>query len=413
MEILKSFKTISIFDFYMPSKSPLEIGILETYNSHIPIIYSFSKICKTKNTNVTIFTTKESFSRLETYLRDKEKCDIILKKDNESPYSFLKRVEHICNQKIDLLFINTIKEKSIDLAFYLNFRPKCKMILTVHHANAWLKPRLIFNIKHIIRTIDTNLSSALTSKFILPKFDAINVIYPPIKDYILTRTDYSKEIFTLPTSIFEDTRMLTKDKKDDNILRVVIPGLIEERRKDYSFVLPAFEKLFKHFKENIMLYLLGEPVDRYGNSIYKAFRTLRENQYAVVLFEKFVPDKTFVEIITKCDVIHAPIRIKTRGNVYNEETYGVTVGSGVIYNAIQYAKPIIVPAEFNMLSELRSSTLTYANSKELEDIITELITNPEKLVKLKKEAYINAEKFSLKNLQDYFEKNVLHWAEES
>ena len=112
-------------------------------------------------------------------------------------------------------------------------------------------------------------------------------------------------------------------------------------------------------------------------------------------------------------MIHAPIRIKTRGNVYNEETYGVTVGSGVIYNAIQYAKPIIVPAEFNMLSELRSSTLTYANSKELEDIITELITRPEKLEKLKKEAYINAEKFSLKNLQDYFEQNVLHWAEES
>ena len=79
-------------------KSPIEIGILEI-RRHPPILYTFSKICKTKNTNVTIFTTKEILSRVETHLKDTENYNIILKKDHESYISYLKRVEKFCNQK--------------------------------------------------------------------------------------------------------------------------------------------------------------------------------------------------------------------------------------------------------------------------------------------------------------------------
>ena len=395
------------------SKRPVEIGIFEM-RRHIPILYTFSKICKTNNTNVTIFTTKELFSRLESYMgeKDRENYDIILKQDTENIRSFMKRVVTICNKKIDVLFINTIHETLLDLIYYLKFNPKSKTILLIHHVNAWMKPRLIFNIKHPIRTIDTNLSSVLIRKFIFPKFDAINVIYHPLKDHIQTNTDYEKEIFTLPTSIFENVKT-TEGQKEDGKLRIVIPGLIQEHRKDYSAVFPAFENLFENYKRKIKLCVPGLPVARFGKQVYNKFKDMEQKGRDIVIFDHFVPDEIFDDILIKSDIILAPIRIKTRADSDIEETYGKTVGSGIIFNAIQYAKPIVVPAEFNMLPELRSSTLTYANSKELEDIITELITNPEKLVKLKKEAYINAEKFSLKNLQDYFEKNVLHWAEES
>jgi len=245
-------------------KRPIEIGILEIQR-HVSILYTFSRICKTKNTNVTIFTTKEIFSRLETYLKDKENYDIILKKNNESTYSFLKRVEHICNHKIDLLFINTIHESLLDLIYYLKFNPKSKTILLIHHVNAWLKPKLIFNIKHPMRTIDTNLSSALICKFIFPKFDGINVIYHTLKDYIKANTDYEKEIFTLPTSIFENVK-ITEGQKDDGKLKIAIPGLIQKHRKDYSNVFPAFENVFENHKEKIKLYVPGFPVGTMTNS---------------------------------------------------------------------------------------------------------------------------------------------------
>ena len=396
----------------LTSKRPVEIGIFEI-RRHIPILYTFSRICKTSSTNVTIFTTKELYLRLETYLtgKDKKNYDIILKKDNEAFRSFVKRVETICNKKIDVLFINTIHETLLDLICYLGFNPKSKTILLIHHVNAWLKPRLIFDIKHPIRTADTNLASMLIRRFIFPKFDAINVIYHPLKEYIRANTDYEKEIFTLPTSIFENTKMV-KRQKDEGKLKIVIPGLIQEHRKDYDAVFPAFETLFKHHKEKIKLYVPGLPVGKFGRQIYNKFKDMEQKGCDVEIFDHFVPDDTFDDILTQSDIILAPIRIKTRADGDIKEIYGKTVGSGVVFNAIQYAKPIIVPTEFNMLPELESSTLKYSDSTEIEHIMTKLMSNPEKLQELKREAMTNSQKFSLKNLQGYFEKNILTWSSE-
>jgi len=393
----------------LTSKRPVEIGIFEI-RRHIPILYTFSRICKTSSTNVTIFTTKELYLRLETYLTEKDKkdYDIILKEDNETFRSFVKRVETICNKKIDVLFINTIHETLLDLICYLGFNPKSKTILLIHHVNAWLKPRLIFGIKHPIRTADTNLASMLIHRFIFPKFDAINVIYHPLKDYIRSNTDYEKEIFTLPTSIFENAKTM-KRQEDEGKLKIVIPGLIQGHRKDYGAVFPAFETLFKHHKEKIKLCVPGLPVGKFGRQIYNKFKDMEQKGCDVEIFDHFVPDDTFDDILTQSDIILAPIRIKTRADGDIEEIYGKTVGSGVVFNAIQYAKPIIVPAEFNMLPELKSSTLKYSDSIELENIITKLMSTPEKLQELKMNALTNSQKFSLKNLQDYFKKEILTW----
>jgi len=373
------------------SKHPIEIGIFEI-RRHIPILY------------------KELYLRLETYLteKDKKNYDIILKEDNETFRSFVKRVDTICNKKIDILFINTIHETLLDLICYLGFNPKSKTILLIHHVNAWLKPRLIFNIKHPIRTADTNLASMLIRRFIFPKFDAINVIYHPLKEYIRANTNYEKEIFTLPTSIFENTKTM-KRQEDEGKLKIVIPGLIQKHRKDYGTVFPAFETLFKHHKEKIKLCVPGLPVGKFGRQIYKKFKDMEQKGFDVEIFDHFVPDDTFDDILTQSDIILAPIRIKTRADGDIEEIYGKTVGSGVVFNAIQYAKPIIVPAEFNMLPELEISTLKYSDSIELEHIIKKLMSNPEKLQELKRDALTNSQKFSLKNLQNYFEKNILTW----
>ena len=86
----------------------------------------------------------------------------------------------------------------------------------------------------------------LIHKVVIPKFDAINVIYHPLKDYIRANIDYKKEIFTLPTSIFEKAKTV-KRQEDEGKLSIVIPGLIQEHRKNYDTVFPTFETLFITF----------------------------------------------------------------------------------------------------------------------------------------------------------------------
>jgi hypothetical protein len=383
----------------------VNIGILEI-RRHIPVLYSFMKVCKTRNTKVTVFTTEELYSRLKTYNIDFNEFNFVIKKKHESTRSFLKRVGKICDNNIDLLFVNTIHETVSDLLCYLNFKPVCKKILVVHHVNAWLKPKLVFKLLHPLRTLDTNLSSVLIKKFVFPSFDAINVIYKPVREYIIHNMSFDNEIFTIPTSIFEN---VAEKKQEDKTLKIVIPGLIQEHRKDYHSVLPVFEELFEQFKERLELLIPGMPVGRYGQNIKNICKKMQRQGYKVVVFDDFVPEKRYNEILTDCDVILAPIRIKTRADGEISEYYGKTVGSGVVYNAIKYAKPIIVPSEFNMLKELGNSTLKYGNAEELKQHLQNLIENKNMLNNLKKESLKNAEKYSLKNLQEYFEKNILSW----
>ena len=304
----------------LKSEIPIEIGILEI-RRHIPVLHTFCKICKTKNTNVTIFTTADLFSRLETYLIDKNNFNFVIKEKNESIHHFLKRVKIICNKKIDLLFINTIHETIFDLIEYLSFDIKSKTILVVHHANAWLRPKLVLNIKHILRTIDTNFSSVLIKKFIFPKFDAINVIYSPVKDHIITNMRFDKEIFTIPTSIFEDKVYISKEK-DNSKLRVVIPGLIQEHRKDFTTIFPAFENLFKRHREKLRLCVLGMPVGRYGERVLKKFKEMKKEKYEIILFDNFVKDDIFDKELKQSDIILTPMKIKTRADNDIEEEYG-------------------------------------------------------------------------------------------
>ena len=154
------------------------------------------RICKTPQTNVTVFTTKDILKRIETYIDDKSKYEFILKEENESINSFLTRVEKTCNEKIELLLVNTIQTSMIDIPRYFKFNPKCKTILTVHMVNHWMKTRFSFNIKNPARCIDANISMFFIKR-ILPKFNAISVIYSPLKDFIKQNTNYQKPVYVL------------------------------------------------------------------------------------------------------------------------------------------------------------------------------------------------------------------------
>lgn len=386
-----------------------EIGILEI-RRHIPVLYTFMKVCKINKTNVTIFTTKDLYSRLESYDFDLKQFNFIIKKDRESLSTFLKRVQNICNKNIDLLFVNTVYETIYDLILYLNFNPNSKKVLVVHHVNSWLRPKLYLNLFHPIRTFNTNISSALIKSFIFPKFDAIDVIYKPMKDYIEKNIEFDKPVFTIPTSVFEGKFKII-DKINDDKIRIVIPGLLQEHRKDFTHVYPAIEKIFNKYKNKIILHVLGMPVGRFGRIVCKRFKDLEKNGNKVVIFEEFVPDDVFDQILKESDIILSPIRIKTKAEGDIKEEYGKTVGSGVIYNAIMYTKPIIVPAAFNMLKEFSSSSLSYKDSKELELILNQIINDNSRLDNLKDNALINSKKYSLESFQQYFKNKILKWLE--
>ena len=379
------------------------IGILEVH-CHVKFLHTMIRICKIKETNITIFTTKDLLCRLEKYLDNKGQYEFVIKKNKEGLHSFLKRVEKICNERIDLLFVNTIQVTNYYLPRFLGFKPKCKIIMTVHIANAWFKQKLVFNLKKPIISLDTNVSSFIVKFLILPKFDAINVIYPPIKDYIQRETKYKKKIFTLPFNFYEN---IIKSNKKNKRIKFVVPGQIEEHRREYKFVLDAFDQLFYDFNEEIDLYLLGYPVGNYGKSILKRCEDMKKKGYNIFTFNSFIPEEKYNEIISNSDFIISPIKIKSRGWGEIQEIYGLTKASAVVFESIQYAKPLVVPNEFKIIKELKNSTIKYIDSKDLENKLKNYIINRNKIQGLKEAAFKSSKYYSLPILQDYFKNEIL------
>jgi len=389
----------------MPEKK--NIGILE-FHYHVKYLYTLAKIVKLNNTNVTVFTTPELFSKVKTYLKnDLDDYEIILKKEEEGMSSFLKRVENICTKKIDLLFINTIQKSMLDFPRFLRFKPSCKMILTIHTANAWFSKKPQLDLKMIFRTVDTNISTFFGRFLILPKFNAINVIYSPIKDFIIRKTDWDKPVFTIPFGFYENEIDYKLVKKNDNKLVFVLPGQIEEHRRDYDVVLDAFEKIFQRHNEKIRLILLGYPVGLYGKRILKRCEEFKEKGYNLSYYHNFIPEEEYDLEVKSVDFIILPIKILTHGIGVTKEYYGITKGNAGVFEAIQYGKPMIVPADFNMIKNLESSTMRYLNIDDLIDKIENLISNKKEANAYISLALKNANSFSIEVLQKYFREEIL------
>jgi hypothetical protein len=381
------------------------IAILELH-FHIKFLYTTMRIANTKNTKVTVFTTKKIHSRIKHYLKTDKDFEFVLKDEKESLSNYLSRVEKLCNKNMDLLLVNTIQMTCLYAPRYINFNPKCKKILTIHMINHWLKRKFSFNPKSILRSLDVSICIQLIRKYILPKYDAINVIYKPLKQYIKDNTDYEKPVYTIPFNFFDEQKK-SDYKKKGNKIKFVVPGLIEVYRRDYDLTLNIFEQLFEKYNKNISLWILGKPIGSGGKAVIERCKKLKEKGYDISFSEKFIPERLYDKVLTESDIIFSPLNVVTKRDSGIKEIYGKTEGSALPFEAIQYAKPLIVPQEFD-IENLKSSSLQYNSKKELEKMLKWVIEDEKKLDNLSKKALENSKKYSLSVLQDYFVNNLLN-----
>ena len=387
-----------------------KIGILEFKHPRHGLA-GLCRIANTKNSKVTVFTSRFLLSQVEQELKeDLSEYEWILKEENESDRAFLKRAEKICDDRIDLLFVNTIRGNCLRLSYFLSLRPKCKRILQIYNVNYWFKLRLIYNtenlvsmkgynlrsiIKWFISTVDCNLGQILR-RLILSSYDAIIVEYPPMKHYILKNFNYKKKIYTIPNFACENIPPPTK--KNDKTIRFIVPGIIFEERRDYDLLLRVFEELFSKYNNLIEVCLLGHPMGERDQKIISYCEELKEKGYKVRYFKEWVPPNVFEDIFLKADVVISPLRLKLEHQGI-KEIYSVTKGTGVTSDCIKYAKPLIVPERFKIADELNTSILTYRDAKELKETLELLIKDRKSLGNLQNEALANSKAFSLENLQ--------------
>lgn len=259
------------------------------------------------------------------------------------------------------VIINTLQNdwvKYLLLALSLGRKKRCKLVLSVHNINSY------FDLPHTRRT--RNILKQFIKRMVFKRADAYNVFGENLKEYLRSRLGKNvaqKNITTIPFSCYNET--LVTSYKTNEKFKIVVPGTVNYRRRDYTFI----ERLFEAIKGyQIEIVLLGMPVGEEGQKLVEKLSSHKN----FVVYNDFVSPVDFDQQMESADIILSPIEL----GIYHDgvlEEYGLSKESGVSFASIKYAIPLVIPSNVKKMKELENGTLHYSNIPELVEIITNLL----------------------------------------
>lgn len=362
-------------------------------------LYDLCKVYNLENVKLTVFTSLECYKQAEDLGTLNDDIEWIVKKPSETNLGFLRRVQKVCNQRIDLLDIRAVKQ----VEFWF-FWPKTKIILAAYDGVFFFMPaKLLKNVfsslinsynPKIIAKHFLYLLKAIRAWLFVKQSSAVYTIDSAVRDWLLKHITINKRFYQLPHSPFEGTI-----KSNSNQLVITIPGEICDIRRDYDLALEISGYLFSKYGEKIKVYLLGRPCGDYGQRILTQAQQLQKKGYNITFFTDYVSIKQYCEIYSNSDLIFSPLyTYHSEGG--KKEIYSKTMPSGITQDTHKFGKPVIVPESFNVPEEFKSSFIKYKNGSHLKNLLEELFLSPTKIKELKLNAYHNSKKnYSLSQLQ--------------
>lgn len=370
----------------LKNKVQLNIGILE-FLYHEVFLYTLIKLVH--EYNVTVFTTERVFNNISFLLGENDKrIKWIFREKEETLDNFLRRVNEYSSKSIDLLFVNTLQGDTRNYLTYYFLNPKCKKLLVTARYEEWFCQK--YSLLHPIRDDGHNFQ-LFFRKRILNHFDGIIVHTLKEKEFLLSKKQQLR-IFVIPYTLTEKNNTLanSEGRKNDTI-KFGITGAIDDRRRDYDFVLKIVETFTDELKSKFALYLIGRPVSRYGNRIISKCKELKRKGFNIVWFENYIEEKEYVFLVKKMDFLISPIKT---------EYYTLQGYTSAVVDSIRFLKPVIFPKNYDVLDEVKSISLFYENSEDLKLLISSIILNEsDSFNKSRFQANLISQNFSIERWQ--------------
>jgi hypothetical protein len=171
----------------------------------------------------------------------------------------------------------------------------------------------------------------------------------------------------------------------NNLLKIVIPGRIDTRRRYYSWI----EKIPSCLKKRIQIVLLGRVNDERGSKIIQKFEELGFPQ-PIARSGEFIKNKVFKKEIETANFLFAPF--------IHPVTIDRNSSSGSLFDSISYGKPLILPSHQPIPPEIKDNIITYKNDDDLVDILKLYVNDPKKVFHDTEKAVNNSKKFSIDQL---------------
>jgi hypothetical protein len=355
---------------------------------HLLDLDSFCKVFEKSEHDITLYTTTKIFNTFKNQSYA-ERYKWIVKVENQSVNGFLNEHFDAIN-KADWVYYNTIASH---YKTYNALQFKGKTILRIHNAHTYLKP-----LKHwyIIPTFFNLFKAA--SYFVREFIGELDFYYLPkvvnkmnyfcfadenVKNYVLENKFTTKEkIFpTIPGSVF-NREFDSFDIKDK--IRICIPGIIDERKKNYLPVIEALKLIKNQLTESIEVVLLGKPVGKYAEWVIDEFNKLQSPHILITSFTGFVKQSKFNEIMFGSHLLITPTLESTVFKVY-KEIYGKTKASGSVGEMVKYGVPNLFPNYIYFDAEMEKIIDRYSTPLDLANQILKFVNDKTFLISRTKE----------------------------
>ncbi|MEM6395937.1 MAG: hypothetical protein AAF741_06290 [Bacteroidota bacterium] len=179
--------------------------------------------------------------------------------------------------------------------------------------------------------------------------------------YYLCKRKPGWPVITFPFAFPREDINGKDNKASENLIRLFIPGRVDDRFRDYNPIVEALQPLPTH-RPMIELVLAGQVATP---RIVDQFSALGPS-VQLIYQPKGLDDRTFHEYLTRCDFVIAPLRPSVRSGAYREYI-GYTKISGSIFDAVAADKVLLLPAWHPM--EWRKQK-GYRNGTDLLEVIS-------------------------------------------
>lgn len=345
---------------------------------HLLDLDCFCKVFEKSTHDITLYTTQKIYNTFkdQTYAK---RYKWVVKHDNQSTSSFFKEQFDSIN-KAEWIYYNTIAS---NYATYNTLNFKGKTILRIHNAHTYLQPLqhwyiipTFFNLfkaaSYFVREFIGELDFYYLPK-VVKKMDYYCFADENVKHYVIEKNICQKDkIFpTIPGSIFNGE---FKPFNSTEKIRICIPGIIDERKKDYLPVINALKLIKNSIKQPVEIVLLGKPVGKYGNWVIEEFSKLKSDTISIQSFTGFVEQAKFNELMFGSHLLITPTKETTVFRIY-KEIYGKTKASGSVGEMVKYGIPNLFPDYIYFDDEMRKVINNFNSPESLANELNRFIND--------------------------------------
>ena len=200
---------------------------------------------------------------------------------------------------------------------------------------------------------------------------------------------FSKPILVAPNALYAQSveNQAAVARVGNHKLSVVIPGRVDRRRRVYTWIdaLPSQAAQIAH------VVLLGSVQSTEDRALVEHLQA-RGFEQPVLQHSGFIEQRMFDQYIRGADILFVPLA------PLDSADRSIDRNLGAFFDAVRYAKPLIVPAHVPVAPELADMVVQVSSDDELISLLQLYARRPELLAAVQERAVRCAEMFSIDRL---------------